>query len=639
MGFLANLSPQQRLLVLGGGGLGILLVIIILIVALVSGGKKGNQDPYAQEQAAGYETVFRHLEPKEQDEAAAALKTKKISQFKFTATGDLLVAKDKVAEARVALGEAQVPKNPSHQGLEIFNKKDFISTDFDKKIAFMRALNGELTRLVRKVDGVDDATVLVNMPEDTLFQQEKKPITATVMVKMLGERSLSATQVEGLQHMCASAVPGLMTDNVTVVDERGGLLSSGLESNAGNQEDRLMSRQIDQQIRVTRALETDLQNSLQLLLDKLVGTGKSIVRVKLELDFDKQQVRNRLMAPVTANGEPLPNSKAVSRETIKGNNQSGGVPGTAANVPNYPLVPLLPGQSTGSSSKGETIRENIREQNAFSQKDQIVQTASGNIKRMSIAVLLPETVRPEAVDKLRNVIATAAGADPVRRDQVTVERVKFDTSLIDQLKAQIEKQGEEKKTALKKTGGIGWSLVLWGSIIAFIIATLIVLLTRRRRPPENPFEALTTSLDTDSLPNFQQGALGGLPSNTALGYGSGSGLASEPFGPSEAFSAPASYDMPPAAGGLTAPDTEGPFNFLYSVAPEQVAELLATERPATVAGILAQLDNNFAEAVIAHMPMENQTEIFSRLSQGATLPAMTQRMVSQHLRRKLGVPA
>lgn len=654
MGFLANLSPQQRIIVLGGGVVGLLLIIGIVVAVAMSGGKKDNT-PSAKEQESGYIAIFKHLEPKEQDEAAAALKAKKLKEFKFTEDGTLWVAKDKAVDARVALGEAQVPKNPAYQGLEIFNKKDFISTDFDKKISFLRALNGELTRLVRKIEGVEDAGVLVNMPDDTLFQQEKKPITASVMVKLAAGKSLSSAQVEGIQHMIASAVPGLMTDNVTVVDDNGNLLSSGLSANTGDQNERLAARQIDQQMKITRAMETDIQNSLQLLLDKLVGNGKSVVRVKLELDFNKRQVRNRLMAPVTnaANGEPMPANERTMRETVKGGEgSSGGVPGTAANVPTYPIVPGVPGAAVAAngSGGGERTIENTQKTAAFNQEDQIVQTASGNIRRMSIAVLLPESVKEGAVDKLRNVIATAAGADPARRDQVTVERVRFDTTDLDKLKSELQKKEETQKAAKKKKG-IGWGWVIWGSVGAFVLALIIALLTRRRRPAENPFEALTTSLESDALPGYDQAALGGYQPE-ALGYGQQPGgygempnygqVGGDAYG-ADAYGAPGygepggGYDDPGAQMGA-AGGGGGAFDFLYNVPPESVAEFLSAERPATAAGVLAQMDSNFAETVIANMPPEVQTEVFNRLTQGAALPAMTQRMVAQNLKRKLGVP-
>ncbi len=648
MGFLANLSPQQRIVVLGGGLLAFLLIIGIVIAVALSGGKKSD-GPSAKEQEAGYTAIFKHLEPKEQDEAAAALKAKKIREFKFSDDGTLYVAKDKEPEARVALGEAQVPKKPQYPGLSIFDTKDFISTDFDKRMNFLRALNGELTRLVRKVEGVEDAAVLINLPEDTLFQNEKKPITASVMVKLAAGKDLTTLQVEGIQHMVASAVPGLMTDNVTVVDDGARLLSSGLSANTGDQNERLAARQIDQQMKITRAMETDVQNSLQILLDKLLGSGKSVVRVKLELDFNKRQVRNRLMAPVTANGEPLPGSERSSKETFKGGTgQQGGVPGTAANVPSYPLVPALPGAPTGPTGGSETIRENKDIKHAFNQEDQIVQTASGNIRRMSIAVLLSDDrVKAEAVDKLRNVIATAAGADPARRDQVTVERVRFDTTEIDRLKTELAKK-EEVKKALKKKGGIGWGWVIWGGIGAFALALILSLIFRRRRPAENPFEALTTSLEADSLPGFDQGALAGGYQPDALGYGQQPGGYGEmpgygqsEFGnPQAGYGAPESYGAPGGYEPQAAQTSQGggAFEFLYNVAPEQVAEFLSAERPATAAGVLAQLDSNFAETVIANMPPEVQGEVFNRLQQGAPLPAMTQRMVAQNLRRKLGVP-
>lgn len=633
--FLANLGPQQRLAVLGGGIGAILLVVILLMMAIFHGG--GNSNSANKGQQAGYVEVFKHLDQKEQDEAAAALAANHINQFTITDDGTLMVAKDKEADARVALGEAQVPKNPDQQGLEIFNKSNFISTDFDKRMEYIRGLSGELTRWVRKVDGVSDAAVLVNMPQDSLFQSEKKPTTASVMVKMQPGRELSTMQVEGIQHMIASAVPGLMVDNVTVVDNNGNLLSSGMEANAGDQGDRTLSREIDQQNRITNSMEIDLQNRLQSMLDKLLGPGKAQVEVNLELDFSHRTMRNELMAPVTANGEPLPANRIVTNKVTGAGSSSGGPGGTYANVPTYPAVPV----GSANATDATTVAHFENDQQAFNKQDEIVQPASGQIKRMSIAVLLPDTVADDQVPKVRDLIATAAGADPARRDQVTVERVHFDNSLIKQLQDQLN--GNKNGQLKPKGPSLGWKWVwIIGGLVLFL-ALIVSLIARRRRPAENPFEALTSSLESDALPGGfdQPGAIGGFAPDQIPGLGQPPGYGADPYGGQpfappqyggQEYGQPGAFSQPAAGGG------EGPFNFLYEVPPEHVAELLSQERPATAAGVLSQLDNNFAEAVIANMPPEVQQDVFSRLSQGAALPAMSQRMVSQTLRRKLGAP-
>ncbi|HEY9765091.1 MAG TPA: flagellar basal-body MS-ring/collar protein FliF, partial [Chroococcales cyanobacterium] len=379
MNFLQNLSGRQKVLI--GGGLALVVVLIIVLVAVLGGNKKPQAD---QEAGSGYVTLFQQMQPKEAGEAAGKLKEGRID-VKLTQEGTAIaVPKEKVDEARITLAMAGLPRD-GVKGYEIFDKKDFMSTDFDKKMSYVRAINGELTRLVKKIDGVEDAVVYVTMPEDQLFQQEKKPTTAAVMIKMASFRVLQPGQIEGLAHMVASSVPGLNTDNVTITDANGTLLSGGFEANAGNQSDRLAARQISLQMQLKQQMENTLESRLTTLLDKLLGMGKSVVRVSIDLDFNKRTERNSLLAPVVANGEPVAVNRVQSEESNRGKGGSG-VPGTTSNIPSYPS---LPGEGGGN----ESSKKNSQESLAFNRQEQMVTSASGNITRLSSAVLV-QGIRP-----------------------------------------------------------------------------------------------------------------------------------------------------------------------------------------------------------------------------------------------------
>ena len=625
MGALQNLLQNKKLLAIVGGGVALVIVIAIVLMVSLGGKNKAKEDE-------SWTVLFRKMDGISAGEAAGKLQESKIESKLLEDGTAIAVKKENADRARIALSLAGLPKN-AEPGFEIFNKKDFISTDFDKKISFLRALKGELKRLIKQIDGVEDAAVIVNLPEDTLFQTERKPTTAAVMVVMQRGRSLSPMQVEGIQHLVASSVPGLQTDNVTVTDKDGHLLSSGMEANAGNKDERSLMRALNEQMKVTRQMESDLENRLTSLLDKLVGSGKSVVRVKLELDFNKRQVMNQLLAPVLNNGEPV----AVNRTLVEernGSPTSGGVPGVASNVPSYPA---LPSEIGGDK---ESYRKNLREQQALSMERQLVNTASGNIKRMSIAVLLPESIKPDGLDRLQKVIATAAGADPARRDQVTVERVKFDTSLEDALKKELEDQEGAAKKPKGKSISMAFAWAGGGLLLALFL--IIALIRRATRKQEDPLAALSSSLggESDALPSFDQSALAGIPpgfgqfDQNALsgmsGYDQGLPGASDPY-------ASMGYEEPAMATPAPQP-MGGAFDFLYEVAADQVAELLGMEKPQSVAGVLAQLDPGYAEQVLNYLSPDIQQEVFNRLNSGASLPAMTQKMLSQSLRRKLGVP-
>ncbi|MBO9541852.1 flagellar M-ring protein FliF [bacterium] len=635
--FLNRFPPPVRIGIMAG--VPVLLIVITLFIGMAIGGG-GKKQPTEEQLNKNDVVLYRRMSQLSAGEAAAKLQEERIP-FKLVEDGTAIsVPKDKSDKARVSLAAAGLPKD-GDPGFSLFDKSDFISTDFDKKIKLLRAMNGEIKRLVKQVDGVEDAAAMVTMPEDSLFQTEKKPVTAAVMVKMQPKRSLTPSQVEGLTHLIASSVPGLLTDNVTITDDLGNLLTSGMEANAGNKEDRMVSRVLNMQMSLQRQKEQEIEQKLTTLLDKVVGSGKAVVRVSLELDFNKRLVRNTLKAAVTnGNGETVPLTKSEQTETVQGGGD-GGAPGTVANVPTYPAIPSTPGGSK------EVTKKNLKEQPAFNEETQLVQPSSGNIKRMSIAVLIPDTLKQESADRLRIIIATAAGADPARRDQVNVERVRFDASTYDDLKKQLTEEETAEKTA-KKGQSVSWAIVWWIGGALLLIFLLLALLRRATRKEANPLDTLTASLggEAEALPMFDQQALGGFDPNAFPGLDMGQGGFMQPgmdqFGgqfDQQGGYADAGYDQQGYAdmgAQAQAPQGGGAFDFMYEVSPDAAAAAFDGERPATIAGVLATLDPSYAEQVLQYLDPSIQEDVFNRVNQGATLPSMTARMASQNLKRKLG---
>jgi flagellar M-ring protein FliF len=629
--FLNRFPPPVRIAILAGVPLVVIVVTLLVGMAIGGGGKKPEQEAALVEK--NDVVLFRRMTQQAAGEAGARLEEDRIP-FKLVEDGTAItVPKEMADKARVSLAAAGLPKD-GDPGFSLFDKSDFISTDFDKKVKLLRAMNGEIKRLVKQVDGVEDAAAMVTMPEETLFQTEKKPVTAAVMIKMQPKRVLTPSQVDGLTHLIASSVPGLITENVTITDDLGNLLTQGLETNAGNKEDRAISRVLNMQMSLQRQKEQEIEQKLTTLLDRVVGQGKSVVRVSVELDFNKRLVRNVLKAPVTNNGETVPENRSEVTETTSGD--EGGVPGTAGNVPLYPAVPAAPGG-------GGVTKRNLREQPAFNEETQVVQPSSGNVKRLSIAVLVPDTLKPESADRIRLIVAAAAGADAARRDQVTVERVHFDTTVADQLRDQLDREKTEAKKAAKgKALPLG---IVYGIIAAVFALFLIIAAIRRGRRDANPLDTLSASLggEAEALPGFDPQALAGLGQGlpglemgqggfTAPGYGNLGAFDPSMVGGAPGYAGDPGMDQAQAQSG-----GGGTFDFMYSASPDQVAAAFEGERPATIAGVLAAIDPGFAEQILQYLDAGVQEEVFNRIQQGANMPSMTARMAAQNLRRKLGV--
>ncbi|MEB3221508.1 MAG: flagellar basal-body MS-ring/collar protein FliF [Candidatus Sericytochromatia bacterium] len=612
MNFFAELPGQAKALI----GVLATLVVVLAGVAFIPRGGGAEAASTAAGPAPGYVVLFSNLEPRVAGDAGKVLQTAQLP-FRITKDGTSLeVPAERADEARVKLAAEGIPKEGDLGFTQIFGEKlsSLVATDFEKRVAFNRALNGELSRIIRKIDGIQAASVIVNMPEERLFTEERKPTTASVMLKQDPAKRLAKQQVEGIQHLVASSVPGLKTNNVTVVSDTGSLLSDGMTENAGDVQDRLVAKALDRQLMLTHEREAAIESKVQSLLDKIFGPGKSVVRVAVDLDFTQKRTKTRLFAPpADGSGRSAPSStqKVTERTTGgKAGGTSGGVPGTSSNlprVPGYPLEEVPSGGATGSQY--ERTAESTQH-GTYSMNDTLTEEEVGTVKRLSVTALI-QGLPAERVPAMMQIVASTSGADVGGRgDQIVVQPVAFDTSQTDMLKQLLEQQDETKKAKgpKKKEGGIPLSWII-GVAAAFLALLLLIAVFRLSNRKEDTTDVLVDSLGDTGMPsNFDPNALGA-------------------YGPTE------------MTGQVPGAGEEGLFFFLEQADRESVAELLSRERPATAAGILAMMNPGNAEDVLAVMPPELQEQIFAKLQEGSQLPAFQARTIATKLRRDLGVPA
>ncbi|MEB3330131.1 MAG: flagellar basal-body MS-ring/collar protein FliF [Candidatus Sericytochromatia bacterium] len=612
MNFFAELPGQAKALI----GVLAALVVVLAGVAFLPRGAAGDAAAAGAGPAPGYVVLFTNLEPRIAGDAGKVLQTAQI-QFRITRDGTSLeVPAERADEARVKLATEGIPKEGDLGFTQIFGEKlsSLVATDFEKRVAFNRALNGELSRIIRKIDGIQGASVIVNMPEERLFTEERKPTTASVMVKQDPTKRLTKQQVEGIQHLVASSVPGLKTNNVTVVSDAGSLLSDGMTENAGDVQDRLVAKALDRQLMLTHEREAAIEGKVQSLLDKIFGPGKSVVRVAVDLDFTQKRTKTRLFAPpADGSGRSAPSStqKVTERTTAgKGGSPSGGVPGTTANLPRVPGYPLeeVP-TGTSGNSQYERTAESVQH-GTYSMNDTLTEEEVGTIKRLSVTALI-QGLPAERVPAMIQIVASTSGADVGGRgDQIVVQPVAFDTSQTDMLKQLLEQQDDPKKAKdpKKKEGGIPLSWII-GVAAAFLALLLLLAVFRLANRKEDTTDVLVDSLGETGMPSdFDPNALGG-------------------YGPGE------------LTGQVASAADAGPFSFLEQVDSADVVDLLSRERPATIAGVLATLRQDFAETLLAMLAPELQDDLIPRLQAGAQLPAIQTRNLVTKLRRDLGVPA
>src|ERR1044072_7622699 len=193
------------------------------------------------------------------------------------------VEKGKLPEARIAAAGSGMPGSDK-PGLELFDKQKLGASEFQQKVTYQRALEGEIAQTLGGVDGVTGVEVQLPRPEDKLFAEEEKPATAAVLLS--GGGNLDSAQVRGIASLVASSVQGLKPANVTITDASGQMLWPNDEALPGGVGSNTKQAVENRYERMTEA-------TINAMLIQTVGAGKGQVRVNADLNAD-QSTREQL---------------------------------------------------------------------------------------------------------------------------------------------------------------------------------------------------------------------------------------------------------------------------------------------------------------------------------------------------------
>ncbi|MDP9388840.1 MAG: flagellar M-ring protein FliF [Actinomycetota bacterium] len=369
----------------------------------------------------------------------------------------VLVPRKDVYQLRLDMSAAGLPEGAS-SGYALLDKQGITASEFRQRVDFQRALEGELTKTVTAIDGVDAANVHLVIPEDDLFADDDRHPSASVLVKTGAGKRLAPGQVQAIVHLVSSSVEGLQAEHVTVADARGNVLSApgdaGIDAAGGD----ARSQQV-------ASFEADVARSVQELLQPVTGPDGAVVRVKAELDFDQRSTRTERYEPVE-NAQPL--TEATSRETFNGTGTPvGGVLGPDA-------VPLAPGAGQSTYEKEQAQRAN-----AVNKVTEDVKAAPGRVRRMSVAVLIDGAAKGAEADAVRELVAAATLFDAERGDSIEVQSLAFDRTAAEQA----EKELAEGEAAARKAETMQTVRTL-AVLAVIVVAVLLVWRSSRRQRRE-----------------------------------------------------------------------------------------------------------------------------------------------------------
>lgn len=438
--------------------------------------------------APQYELLYSDLSPADSAVVMDYLKQKNIPA-RTQAGGTIIeVPKELKDQARLELASQGLPKSGA-PGYTRLDKSTFGMTQTMEQNTLRIALEEELQNTIQHLEPVHSARVHLTPGNASPFADSKVETSASIVLDLKSDASLSRDQVRGIVHLVSRSVEGLKPDNISVMDDNARPLWSGQD------QQELSSDMVRLRRDAERAYAEDLRRNLQSELDRVLGPNKSSVVVRAELNLDKEEVQAQKVEPVDPNRPPVI-SETLSMEQLKGNEGAAG--GAAGIASNRSETPIYPSGTTNPAGPGEYTRDDRVRNYEVSKQITHSTRAPGRVEKLTVGVLIDKETPQETVRSLQQWIETAIAVEPNSATrQVTVQRVEFDQSLSQQAEQERNQLAQAKK----------WEL-LWRLIPVFLLIAVAFFMARVIGKQLRRAALQTAPL---SIAAGGEGALAGLP--------------------------------------------------------------------------------------------------------------------------------
>ncbi len=433
----------------------------IVFAAIIAGALVALISLSFRETTGNYKVLYSGLTQEDAASVVSRLKEQRIPYTLENGGSAIMVPADQVLDTRLQLAGEGLPRGGG-VGFEIFDKTSLGTTDFVQRLNYQRALQGELARTIMQIQQISYARVHIAIPKESVFIEDEKEPSASVIVKLRGREKLGSGQIKAIVNLVASAVSGLKPSNITVVDTEGRLLFR----QEGDQETLLSATQLEYQMRVEEAYRKKVES----MLEEVVGVGRAQAQVTAEIDFDRVDMTQENFDPES---QVVRSEQTLTESDARGGEPATGIPGVKGN-----LATFAGSNETGTATGDTHQRNNVTKNYEISKVTRHVQAASGAIKRLSVAVMVDGNYQkkkdkdgstemqyiPRSQQEMQNftsVVKNAIGYNEERGDQVQVVGVPFAISSIT----------EPPQTPLEK----------WSTLIDKLVMPLRDIVDRRCR--------------------------------------------------------------------------------------------------------------------------------------------------------------
>jgi flagellar M-ring protein FliF len=412
-----KLNTNQKIIV-GASLLAVVGFLIFLVIVST-----------AEDKSYGYKPLFEGVPYQEAGKVVEALKQNGIEysiEEKNNNLATIKVANEDLPKARIHVSELGLPKD-TRVGFELFNEQEFGATDFDQKIKYLRAIEGELSKTIELLDPISSAKVHIALPQDSLFVARQVKPTASVVISLRESMILQPKQVKGIQHLVASSVPKLSPEDVSIVNSFGEDLGDGDDISTSSEEAKI---QMSYKNRYEKLYENKI---VEVLAPFIGGTERVVAKVTIEFDFSREESQSEYFDP-----ESVIRSEQSLEELREGSSPKdiGGVPGAVSNIG---PVQGLNGEDKEKYEKSKATTNYEISKTVSSKKAEF-----SRIRRITAAVVVDGTYQKKKdengkdtneweylpleqtqLDAIQGLVVQAIGINLERGDEVSVRNFQF----------------------------------------------------------------------------------------------------------------------------------------------------------------------------------------------------------------------
>ena len=421
-----KMDNKKRLLF--GAGM-LCLLIFFLVIIQVSKPK--------------YELLYGNLQQTEQDEIIGTLREMNVPYRKEYSA--LYVPN--ASEVRAELMKAGIPKG-GIIGWEIFDRTSLGVTKFQNTVNYQRALQDEIRRTLRQIEGVVDASVIITIPDnEPVFADEKQSPTASITLNLSRPNILTKSQVNAIVNFVAGSVIGMRPENVTIIDNFANELTmenQSVQSFTGSL--------VEQQLLIKKNLEQGYKRNIEAVLGRVFGLHNVIATVNINLNFDYQEIRKELYGD-----RGVPRSEQEILETYTGTGVPYGIPGTDSNITQYRIAEF------GQESDYERMERIVNTEIDRVEEHHLKQ--SPTIERITVSVVIGQSLSASEIRQIEDSVAATVGTVAERGDRIAILCREFVT--------------EPEPTVEEVT--LAWQLLLLPGLFILLTLLMVLFFARRRR--------------------------------------------------------------------------------------------------------------------------------------------------------------